>query len=259
MPILETKKLCRYFGGLKAVEQVDMRVEENETFGIIGPNGAGKTTFFNVCSGTYTATSGEVWFNGENITNKSAEHAAKVGLARTFQNLKLFTAMTVEENIAVGFHIRTKTNIADAILRDGRYRRDEKLIKENTAMILEKLGLESVAKERASNLSYGTQRKVEIARAMAIEPKILLLDEPAAGMNPRETEDLMHFIKMLNSKGYTIIVIEHDMKFIMNLCDRIMVMNYGKKICDGTPEIVRNSVEVQEAYLGKNYGSDTAI
>ena len=259
MPILETKKLCRYFGGLKAVEQVDMRVEENETFGIIGPNGAGKTTFFNVCSGTYTATSGEVWFNGENITNKSAEHAAKVGLARTFQNLKLFTAMTVEENIAVGFHIRTKTNIANAILRDGQYRRDEKLIKEHTAMILEKLGLEAVAKERASNLSYGTQRKVEIARAMAIEPKILLLDEPAAGMNPRETEDLMHFIKMLNTKGYTIIVIEHDMKFIMNLCDRIMVMNYGKKICDGTPEIVRKSVEVQEAYLGKNYGSDTAI
>ena len=160
MPILETKKLCRYFGGLKAVEQVDMRVEENETFGIIGPNGAGKTTFFNVCSGTYTATSGEVWFNGENITNKSAEHAAKVGLARTFQNLKLFTAMTVEENIAVGFHIRTKTNIANAILRDGQYRRDEKLIKEHTAMILEKLGLEAVAKERASNLSYGTQRKV---------------------------------------------------------------------------------------------------
>lgn len=251
MAILETKSLCRYFGGLKAVHNVDMQVEEGEVFGIIGPNGAGKTTFFNTCSGTYTATSGEVWFDGKNITNKRPEEVARIGVARTFQNLKLFSHMTVAENIAVGFHVQTKTNILDALVHTGRYKKDEEFIKEQTAGIIKRLSLEKVENEHAGNLSYGTQRKVEIARAMALNPKILLLDEPAAGMNPLETASLMEFVKMLNQQGYTIVVIEHDMKFVMNLCDRILVMNYGQKICEGLPEEIRSNQEVQEAYLGK--------
>lgn len=249
--LLETKGLCRYFGGLKAVNGIDMKVEEGEIFGIIGPNGAGKTTFFNTCSGTYNVTKGEVWFDGKNITNKRPEEVAKIGMARTFQNLKLFSHMTVAENIAVGFHVQTKTNIIDALLHDRRYKKDEILIRERTEDIIERLALTKVKNEFAGNLSYGTQRKVEIARAMALEPKILLLDEPAAGMNPLETEGLMEFVKMLNSQGYTIVVIEHDMKFIMNLCSRILVMNYGEKICEGFPEDIRANEEVQEAYLGK--------
>ena len=191
MTILESRGLCRYFGGLKAVDQIDMQVQEGEVFGIIGPNGAGKTTFFNVCSGTYTATKGEVWFNGQNITDRRPEEVARIGMARTFQNLKLFSYMTVEENVAVGFHIQTKTNLLDAICHTPRYRRDEAFIKENTADILERLGLSDVRHELAGKLSYGTQRKVELARAMALRPKLLLLDEPAAGMNPLETQSLM--------------------------------------------------------------------
>jgi branched-chain amino acid transport system ATP-binding protein len=251
MSFLETKGLCRYFGGLRAVDCVDMKVEKEEIFGIIGPNGAGKTTFFNVCSGTYTATSGEVWFDGKNIVNKKPEEVAHIGLARTFQNLKLFSYMTIAENIAVGFHIRTKTNVIDAIIHGKRYQEDERFIKEKTSEILERLQLTDVRNEMAGNLSYGMQRKVEIARTMALEPKILMLDEPAAGMNPNETTALMDFVRKLNAQGYTILVIEHDMKFMMNLCDRIMVMNYGKKICEGLPEDIKNNTEVQEAYLGK--------
>jgi len=251
MILLESKALCRYFGGLKAVEQINMQVEQGSIFGIIGPNGAGKTTFFNVCSGNYSATSGEVWFDGRNITNKKPEDVAKLGLARTFQNLKLFSYMTVAENVAVGFHLRTKTNLIDAVLRNKRYREDESFIEEKTAEILERLELSKLKNEMARNLSYGMQRKVEIARTMALEPKILLLDEPAAGMNPLETQNLLEFVKMLNRQGYTIVVIEHDMKFIMNICDNILVMSHGKKIFEGKPEEVRNNEEVKEAYLGK--------
>lgn len=251
MVILEAKELCRYFGGLKAVDKINMSVEQGEIFGIIGPNGAGKTTFFNVVAGTFPATSGEVLFEGVNITNKKPEEVAHIGIARTFQNLKLFPYMTVAENVAVGFHIHTKTGIFNAILRDKTYRHDEKLIAEKTEDILAKLDLLPFKDEKACNLSYGMQRKVEIARCMALNPKILLLDEPAAGMNPMETASLREFVRMLNDQGYTIIVIEHDMKFIMNLCDRIMVINSGRKIFEGIPAEVSNNKDVQEAYLGK--------
>lgn len=253
MVILEAKDLCRYFGGLKAVDNVNMQVQKGEIFGIIGPNGAGKTTFFNVCSGTYTATSGDVLFNGKRITNKKPEEVARIGIARTFQNLKLFSYMTVAENIAVGFHIHSKETIFDAIFHTKRYRDAEAYIKEQTDQIIDTLGLSDLKNEMAGNLSYGVQRKVEIARCMALRPEILLLDEPAAGMNPMETQALLEFVKMLNAQGYTIVVIEHDMKFIMNLCDHILVMNYGKKICEGLPEDVRNNQEVQQAYLGKGF------
>ena len=251
MTLLETKKLCKHFMGLKAVEQVDMQVQEGEILGIIGPNGAGKTTFFNLCSCTLPVTRGEIYFNGQNITGRHPEDAAQLGIARTFQNIKLFTHMTVAENVAVGFHIQTKTNLFDAIVHTGRYKNDEKMIKEKTEEILKRLELYEYRDYLAANLSYGMQRKVEIARTMALEPKILLLDEPAAGMNPNETRELLDFVKKLNRDGYTIVVIEHDMKFIMNLCDRIIVLNYGQKICEGTPDEIKVNPQVQEAYFGK--------
>lgn len=251
MTILEAKKACKYFSGLKAVDQVDMTVAEGEILGIIGPNGAGKTTFFNLCTGTFPLTSGEIWFSGQNITNKKQDQIAEMGLARTFQNIKLFTQMSVRQNIAVGFHIHTKTNVLDAVLHTNRFKADEKYIEAHTSEILERLDMLQYADIKASNLSYGMQRKVEIARSMALQPNILLLDEPAAGMNPMETAELMTFVKKLNRDGYTIVVIEHDMKFIMNLCDRIMVLNYGKKICEGTPAVIKCNTQVQEAYFGK--------
>lgn len=251
MYILESKQVSKHFGGLKAVDCVDMQVKKGEIFGIIGPNGAGKTTFFNLCAGTYPVTSGEIWFDGQNTTNKAPDQMAKLGLARTFQNIKLFDFMTVSENIAVGFHIHTKTNLLDALLHTKRFKQEEEMIRQETKMTLEELGLSQYADVKANNLSYGLRRKVEIARTLVMKPKILLLDEPAAGMNPSETVELLEFVKKLNKMGYTIVVIEHDMKFIMNLCDRILVLNYGKKICEGTPQDIKNSQTVAEAYFGK--------
>lgn len=250
MAILEVRELCKFFGGLKAVDHVSLDVEKDTIFGIIGPNGAGKTTLFNIIAGTFPATSGTVKFNGQNITNKKPEEVARIGVARTFQNLKLFPYMTVAENVAVGFHIHTKTNIFHAILHNRTYKNDEAFILKRTNEILDQLELTKFKNERANSLSYGTQRKVEIARCMALNPQILLLDEPAAGMNPMETGSLMEFIRMLNHQGYTIIVIEHDMKFIMNLCDRIGVINSGQKIFEGIPDEVSNHEEVRKAYLG---------
>lgn len=251
MTILETKQVCMYFGGLKAVEHVDMQVEKGEIFGVIGPNGAGKTTFFNVCSGSYSATGGDVYLKGEQITGIRPEQIAARGMARTFQNIKLFNNMSVLDNIKIGFHMHTRTRIWDAVLHTRIYREDEKAVSEMGMEILKMVGLAAYADTKAGNLAYGTQRKVEIARALAMKPDILLLDEPAAGMNPNETMQLLSFVKMLNGMGYTIVVIEHDMKFIMNLCDRIMVLNYGKKLFSGTPDEVKRNDEVIEAYFGK--------
>ncbi len=256
MYILESRQVSKHFGGLKAVDCVDMKVEKGEIFGIIGPNGAGKTTFFNLCAGTYPVTSGEIWFNNQNTTNKPSYEMARLGVARTFQNIKLFDYMTVAQNVAVGFHIHTKTNVFDAVFHTKRYRNDEKLIREQTAKTLENVGLAQFAQVKARNLSYGMQRKVEIARALVLKPQVLLLDEPAAGMNPSETQELLTFVKKLNDEGYTIVVIEHDMKFIMNVCDRILVLNYGKRICEGTPDVIRNNTAVAEAYFGKGLAAN---
>lgn len=249
--VLESRDVCQYFGGLKAVEKVSMKIEEGDIFGIIGPNGAGKTTFFNVCSGIFKPTSGEVLFFGEPITGMLTESIARKGMARTFQNIQLFKFMTVLENVKIGFHVRTKTNIASALLRSSRYRRDEAFAEEKGLEILERVGLVPYRDSLAGNLPYGLQRKVEIARALALDPKLLLLDEPVAGMNPAETQELSEFIKRLNKDGYTIAVIEHDMKFVMNTCNRILVLNFGQKICEGSPEQVRNDRGVNEAYFGK--------
>lgn len=249
--LLESKDVCKYFGGLKAVEKVSMQVNRGDVFGIIGPNGAGKTTFFNICSGIYGPTSGQILLDGEDISGKSPDDIAGRGMARTFQNIQLFKFMTVLDNVKIGFHLSTKTNMLDAMLHTRRYRADEKYIREAGMAVLQKVGLEEYANVPAGNLPYGVQRKVEIGRALALDPKVILLDEPAAGMNPKETDSLREFILKLNSEGHTIVVIEHDMEFVMNSCNRILVLNFGQKICEGTPDEVRGNREVNEAYFGK--------
>jgi len=256
MALLEAKHVCKYFGGLKAVDDVSFEVKPGEIFGIIGPNGAGKTTLFNVLACSFPETSGEVFFNGEKITGLTPDRVAKKGLVRTFQNIKLFPQMKVTENIAIGFHIYTKTNVLSSIFHTKAYKNDEKYIKENTIQLLEELGLDEYQDFAAGNLPYGIQRKVEIARALATKPKLLLLDEPAAGMNPNETKELSDFVRRLREKGYTIMVIEHDMKFIMNLCDNIIVLDHGKMICSGTSDIVMNNQQVIEAYFGKGFSAE---
>ena len=249
--LLEAKGVCKYFAGLKAVETVDMKVHQGDVFGIIGPNGAGKTTFFNCCTGIFPATKGDVFFEGENITHLSPEQIARKGVTRTFQNIQLFKFMSVLDNVKIGCHINTKTNMFDAMIHSKRYKADEEYAIERSLDVLKDIGMYDVCDTMAGTLPYGMQRKVEIARALALKPKLLLLDEPAAGMNPLETQSLMEFIKMLNAKGYSILVIEHDMKFVMNACNRILVLNFGQKIAEGTPEEIRANQLVREAYFGK--------
>lgn len=249
--LLEADGVCKYFGGLKAVDGVDMSIHKGDVFGIIGPNGAGKTTFFNVCTGIYAPTKGSIRLNGEIISGLQSEIIARKGMARTFQNIQLFRFMSVLENVQIGCHINTRTNMFNAILHDRTYKKDEAYIAERSMAILEKIGLADHAHTLAGNLPYGYQRKVEIARALALDPQILLLDEPAAGMNPNETSELREFILQLNETGYTIVVIEHDMKFIMNSCNHILVLNFGQKIFEGTPGEVKENHDVQTAYFGK--------
>lgn len=249
--IFETQDACMYFSGLKAVDHVSIQVERGEIYGIIGPNGAGKTTFFNVCSGSYIPTAGKIILDGEEITRLKPDQIVRKGIARTFQNIKLFGNMSVLENVKIGFNIHTKTNVADALFHTRQYHKDEEMLEQQGRILLERLELSQYADTKASNLAYGVQRRVEIARALATNPKILMLDEPAAGMNPQETEALLQFVKKLNKEGLTIMLIEHDMKFVMNICDHIAVLNYGKKICEGIPEEVKNNQEVIDAYFGK--------
>lgn len=250
-PILEVKGVCKYFGGLHAVEDVSMSVGEGEIFGIIGPNGAGKTTFFNLCAGVFPVTKGEIIFKGERITGTRPEDIARKGISRTFQNIKLFNYMSVINNVKIGCHVNMRTNVFDAIFHSKVYQKDEAYAQAHAMEVLEEVGLGEYASDMAGNLAYGTQRKVEIARALATNPALLLLDEPAAGMNPNETLELLAFIKQIQRSGKTIIVIEHDVRFVMNLCDRMMVLSYGQKICEGLPLEVRNNKAVQEAYFGK--------
>jgi branched-chain amino acid transport system ATP-binding protein len=250
MAILETINLTKQFGGLRAVNDISMRINEGEVFGIIGPNGAGKTTFFNLITAAMQPGSGEILFKGQNIDKLPSYKVARLGIARTYQNIKLFKYLSVLENVKVGFHTRTRSGFFDALLHSGAYLEDEQKIEEQGIELLKMAGLADRVEMLAGNLPYGLQRRLEIARALALSPKILLLDEPAAGMNPRETADLMNFIKELNTGGITIVVIEHDMKFIMNLCDRIFVINSGQKLAEGTPQEVTVNPLVIEAYLG---------
>ena len=256
-PILEVSQMTMDFGGIRALDNLDLEVYSGEIVALIGPNGAGKTTFFNCLTGIYPPTKGEIRLNpvdGKKPINLKGMLPNKVteqGLARTFQNIRLFSQMTVLENVMIGRHCRTKTFILGAILRGSGTRKEEREIVEMSYQILEKVGLVDYVDEYAKNLPYGAQRRLEIARALATEPSILLLDEPAAGMNPQETDELDDLIKEISNDGYAILLIEHDMKLVMSLSDRIYVVDYGKKIAQGNPSEIRNNPDVIRAYLGE--------
>ena len=247
----EIKKLRKTFGGLVAVDDVDIHVQEGVIHAIIGPNGAGKTTLFNAITNVKPADSGEILLDGEAIQDLPTHVIISKGIARTFQNIRLFPYMTVLENVKVGTHILTKSLVWGAMTRNKRFKQEEQHVEEFGLSLLEKVNLLQEKDQFARNLPYGKQRKLEIARALASQPQILLLDEPAAGMNTRETADLDEFIQELKSDGLTIIVIEHDMKLVMSIADVISVIDYGVKIAEGTAYEIQNNEQVIEAYLGK--------
>lgn len=249
--LLRTEKVTQCFGGLTAVNQVSIDLHKGEIVGIIGPNGAGKTTFFNILSGIYTPTEGKVFLDGEDITGRTPHEIAKLGMTRNFQNIRLFSNMTIIENVMTGIYCRKKSNVLDSILNTRRHRREEKETEAEALKYLDIVGLSDNRYDMATSLPYGQQRKLEIGRALASNPKVLLLDEPAAGMNDQETIDLSDFIKHLRDIGYSIILIEHDMRLVMNVCDRIYVLNYGAQIAQGSPEEIQRNPDVITAYLGE--------
>ncbi len=255
-PLLDVKKLTMDFGGIRALNRLDLNINQGEIVALIGPNGAGKTTFFNCITGIYTPTKGEVLVTPPNkksikVNGRKPHVVTKLGMARTFQNIRLFPNMTVLENVMIGRHCRTTSGILGALLRTPSTRKEEKTILLDSYKLLEKVNLADQVNELAKNLPYGDQRRLEIARAMATEPFLLLLDEPAAGMNPQETKDLVDLIlKIRNEDSISILLIEHDMKLVMEISDRIFVMEYGKKIAQGTPEEIRSNPVVIKAYLG---------
>ncbi|EAJ6188596.1 ABC transporter ATP-binding protein [Campylobacter lari] len=249
--ILELKKIHKNFGGVSAIVNTSFTIKESEIFGLIGPNGAGKTTLFNIITGNYKPSSGEVFFLGKKIDHLKPHKIVHLGIARTFQNIRLFSSMSVLENVLIGFDKSIKYNIFEAFLHLGRFSKAEKNAKKAAYEILEQLNIAHLADERATSLSYGQQRKVEIARALATNPKLLLLDEPAAGMNSTESDDLAELIfDIRNNKKISVLLIEHDMKFVNKLCDRVMVLDYGKTIFEGKPSDAVQNPEVISAYLG---------
>ena len=255
--ILEVNQLTMDFGGLRALDSLELEMHEGEIVALIGPNGAGKTTFFNCITGIYPPTKGEMVVHSpqgeqKNLKGLKPNKVTEVGLARTFQNIRLFANMTVLENVMIGRHCRMHAGIAGAVFRPPATVREENQVVEDSYEILKKMGLHSFVNEFAMNLPYGAQRRLEIARAMATDPFILLLDEPAAGMNPQETKELDDLIVQIRDKeGVSILLIEHDMKLVMSLSDNIYVVDYGKKIAQGTPEEIKNDPDVIKAYLGE--------
>ena len=252
MALLEVKNLGISFGGLRAVDNFSLKIEKGQLYGLIGPNGAGKTTIFNLLTGVYKPTDGSFMFYGEELAGKSAIDINKKGIARTFQNIRLFGNMSVLDNVKVGLHNSESTNLFDSIFRTPKYRKEEKNITEKALELLDVFGLKEEANFKASNLPYGKQRKLEIARALGTNPKLLLLDEPAAGMNPAETAELMETIALVRNKfGISILLIEHDMSLVMGICERLVVLEYGRVIADGLPDEVVHNPRVVSAYLGE--------
>lgn len=250
--MLDVNNISIEFGGLKAVSDFNMHIDDKEVVGLIGPNGAGKTTVFNILTGVYSPTSGTICYLGDNIQGLKPYSITKKKIARTFQNIRLFSNLTVLDNVKISFNYSINYSLLDSIIRTPKFRKKEREIEEKSLELLKIFGLDSKSYELAKNLPYGEQRKLEIARALATEPSLLLLDEPAAGMNPQETIELMELINFVKTKfSISILLIEHDMKLVMGICEKIIVLDYGKKIAEGTPDEIKNNKKVIEAYLGE--------